>query len=52
MAIAVGGVFHEFLLGQLEPLGLATAGLIDRSALFAAPLLEVVLVHLVDHACS
>ncbi len=43
--IAVGGVFDQFLLGLLEALGLAAAGLLDGTALFAAALLEVVLVH-------
>ena len=45
MPVAVGGVFDEFLLGQLEALGLAAAGLVDRAALFAAAALEVVFVH-------
>jgi hypothetical protein len=33
VAVAVGGVFHEFLLGQLESLGLAATRLIDGAAL-------------------
>src|ERR1041385_2834641 len=39
--IAVGAVFDELLLGELEPLGLPAAGLLDGLALFAAALVEV-----------
>jgi len=39
--VGMGGVFDEFLLGELEALRLAAAGLIDRPAGFAAPFLEL-----------
>ena len=48
--IPVGGVLDQFLLGLLEPLGLAATGLLDCPALFAPTLLEVVLVE--AHDCS
>jgi hypothetical protein len=41
MAVAVRGVFDQFLLGQLEALGLAAAGLVYGLALQAASLVEV-----------
>ena len=53
--VAVGGVFDQFLLGQLEALGLATAGLLDGLALLAparAQLEQRVGGHLVGHGAN
>ena len=41
MFVAVGGVFDQLPLGQLEALGLASAGLLDRSACLAASRIEI-----------
>jgi hypothetical protein len=43
--VAVGGVLDQFLLGELEALGLPAARLLDSAALFAASAFEVVVVH-------
>src|SRR5262249_36434634 len=40
VAVAMGGVVDQFLLGELEPLRLAAAALLDRTARLTAALLE------------
>src|SRR5256714_2246141 len=42
LLVAVGGVLDEFLLAELEPLRLAAARLLDRDALLAPSLGELV----------
>src|SRR6476659_449135 len=42
LLVAVGGVLDEFLLAELEPLRLAAARLLDRPALLAPSLGELV----------